>query len=94
MNLMPLPIYKNIGIGKVTDTRMNLKFADHSTKHPYGITEDVLVKIDKCIFLVDFMIVDMPEDEEIHTYHSWLTFPPYKLMQYRFRKSYTHFKGL
>ncbi|XP_058725585.1 uncharacterized protein LOC131596866 [Vicia villosa] len=55
VSLMPLSIYKRLGIGKVQDTRMTLQFADHSVKRPYGIVEDVLVKIDKFVFPVDFI---------------------------------------
>jgi hypothetical protein len=62
---MPLSIYKRLGIGKVQDTRMTLQFADHSVKRPYGVVEDVLVKIDKFVFPVDFVILEMSEDEEI-----------------------------
>ncbi|XP_058741312.1 uncharacterized protein LOC131613680 [Vicia villosa] len=65
VSLMPLSIYKRLGIGNVQDTRMTLQFADHSVKRPYGIVEDVLVKIDKFVFPVDFVILEMPEDEEI-----------------------------
>ncbi|XP_058746143.1 uncharacterized protein LOC131619017 [Vicia villosa] len=65
VSLMPLSIYKRLGIGNVQDTRMTLQFADHSIKRPYGIVEDVLVKIDKFVFPVDFVILEMPEDEEI-----------------------------
>ncbi|XP_058767354.1 uncharacterized protein LOC131641046 [Vicia villosa] len=65
VSLMPLSIYKRLGIGKVQDTRMTLQFADHFVKRPYGIVEDVLVKIDKFVFPVDFVILEMPEDEEI-----------------------------
>ncbi|XP_050918576.1 uncharacterized protein LOC127136012 [Lathyrus oleraceus] len=65
MSLMPLSIYKKLGIGVMQDTRMSLQFADHSIKKPYGIVEDVLVKIGKFVFLVDFVILEMPEDEEI-----------------------------
>ncbi|XP_058762829.1 uncharacterized protein LOC131636203 [Vicia villosa] len=55
----------DLGIGKVQDKRMTLQFSDHSVKRPYGIVEDVLVKIDKFVFPVDFVILEMPEDEEI-----------------------------
>ncbi|XP_050914621.1 uncharacterized protein LOC127129492 [Lathyrus oleraceus] len=65
VSLMPLSIYKKLGLGEVQDTRMTLQFADHSMKRPYGIATDVLVKIDKFVFLVDFVILEMPEDEEI-----------------------------
>ncbi|XP_050914813.1 uncharacterized protein LOC127129724 [Lathyrus oleraceus] len=65
VSLMPLSIYKKLGIGAVQDTRMTLQFVNHSVKKPYGIVEDVLVKIDKFVFLVDFIILETPEDEEI-----------------------------
>ncbi|XP_058725897.1 uncharacterized protein LOC131597204 [Vicia villosa] len=65
VSLMPLSIYKRLGIGKVQDTRMTLQFADQSVKRPYGVVEDVLVKIDKFVFPVDFVVLEMPEDEEI-----------------------------
>ncbi|XP_050895825.1 uncharacterized protein LOC127102501 [Lathyrus oleraceus] len=65
VSLIPLSIYKKLGICTVQDTRMTLQFANRSVRRPYGIVEDVLVKIDKFIFLVDFVILEMPEDEEI-----------------------------
>lgn len=43
---------------------MNLKFAYHFIKYPYGVAEYVMVITEKFSFLVDFVIVDMPEDEE------------------------------
>ncbi|XP_058764184.1 uncharacterized protein LOC131637603 [Vicia villosa] len=65
VSLMPLSIYRKLGIGRVQDPRMTLQFADHSVKKPFGIVEDVLVKVDKFVFPVDFVILEMPEDEEI-----------------------------
>ncbi|XP_050889522.1 uncharacterized protein LOC127094786 [Lathyrus oleraceus] len=65
VSLMSLSIYKKLGIGVRQDTRMTLQFADHSVKKPYGIVENVLVKIEKFVFPVDFVILEMPEDEEI-----------------------------
>ncbi|XP_050876204.1 uncharacterized protein LOC127079893 [Lathyrus oleraceus] len=65
VSLMSLSIYKKLGIGVMQDTNMTIQFADHSVKKPYGIIEDVLVKIDKFVFSVDFMILEIPEDEEI-----------------------------
>ena len=38
---------------------------DRSLKHPRGVIEDVLVKVDKFIFLVDFIVFDMEKDREI-----------------------------
>ncbi|XP_050920011.1 uncharacterized protein LOC127137605 [Lathyrus oleraceus] len=65
VSLMPLSIYKKLGIGTVQDTRMTLQFTDRYVRRPYGIVEDVLVKIDKFAFPVDFVILEMPEDKEI-----------------------------
>ena len=39
--------------------------ADRSIKYPYGVIEDVLVKVDKFYFPVDFTILDIDEDKEI-----------------------------
>lgn len=65
VSVIPLSLYRKLGIGTVQDTRMTLQFSYHTMKRPYGIVEDVLVKIDKFVFPIDFMILEMPEDEEI-----------------------------
>ena len=36
-----------------------------SLKHPRGVIEDVLVKVDKFIFPADFIVSDIEEDKEI-----------------------------
>ncbi|KAI5444446.1 hypothetical protein KIW84_012901 [Lathyrus oleraceus] len=61
---MPLLMYQKLGIGKVSDTGAYLKFVDHSIKNTYGIAEDVLVTIEEFSFPVDFVIMDILEDEE------------------------------
>lgn len=64
MSLRPLSIYHKLGIENVSDTRTNMKFADHSIKNAYGIAEDVMVTIGELSFIVDFVIIDILEDEE------------------------------
>ncbi|XP_058770905.1 uncharacterized protein LOC131644427 [Vicia villosa] len=64
VSLMPLSIFKKLGIQKVSERGTELKFADHTMKRSYGVAEDVLVEIDKFVFPVDFEIMDIPEDEE------------------------------
>ncbi|GKE01704.1 putative reverse transcriptase domain-containing protein [Tanacetum coccineum] len=44
---------------------MTIKMADRSMQSPKGIKENVLVKISKFVFLVDFIILDIMEDENI-----------------------------
>ena len=46
---------------------MSLLLVDCSIKYPKGILEDVLVKVDKFIFPVDFLMLDMEEDQKIQT---------------------------
>ncbi|XP_075486381.1 uncharacterized protein LOC142525987 [Primulina tabacum] len=49
----------------VKPTTISLQLADRSIKYPRGVIEDVLVKVDKFIFPVDFVVLDMEEDREI-----------------------------
>ena len=65
INLMPLSIFKRLGLGEACPTKVTLQLADRSLKHPRGVIEDVLVKVDKFIFPADFIVLDMEEDKEI-----------------------------
>ena len=51
INLIPFSMLKKIGDVEVGPTRMTHQLADRSIKHPYGIVEDLLVKVDKFMFL-------------------------------------------
>ncbi|XP_027351154.1 uncharacterized protein LOC113862259 [Abrus precatorius] len=65
INLMPLSIFKRLGIGEVKLTMITLQLADRSVTYPYGVVEDVLVKVDKFIFPADFVVLDMEEDSKV-----------------------------
>ena len=39
--------------------------ADRSIAKPWGVIEDVLVKVDKFIYPVDFVVLDMGDDNEV-----------------------------
>lgn len=65
INLMPYSPAKKLGIRSIKPTTVSLKLADRSMKYPRGIVENVLVKVHKLIFPVDFFILDMDEDCEI-----------------------------
>ena len=65
INLMPLSIFRRLGLGEARPTTVTLQLADRSLKHPKGVIEDVLVKVDKFIFLEDFIVLYMEEDKEI-----------------------------
>ena len=65
INLMPLSIFKRLGLGEARPTTVTLQLTDRSLKHPRGVIKDVLVKVDKFIFPADFIVLDMEEDKEI-----------------------------
>jgi len=65
INLIPLSMLKKIGEIDVRPTQMTLQLADRSIKHPYGVVEDLLVKIDKFLFPVDFVVMDIVEDLDV-----------------------------
>ncbi|XP_049364536.1 uncharacterized protein LOC125829342 [Solanum verrucosum] len=65
INLMPYEIYKKLGLGEPKATKLILLMADLSIKRPVGILYDILVKVDRFIFLADFVILDCEIDAEI-----------------------------
>ena len=50
---------------------MTLQLADKSIAYPRRVLEDVLVKIDKFIFFIDFVVLDMEEDEQVPLILGW-----------------------
>ena len=65
INLMSWSIFKKLKLGEARPTTVTLQQVDRSLTHPRGIIKDVLVKVDKFIFPVDFIILDMQEDKEV-----------------------------
>ncbi|XP_070017964.1 uncharacterized protein [Nicotiana sylvestris] len=65
INLMPYFVFKTLGIGQSRDTSMRLQMANRTMKRPLGIINDVLVRVDKFILPVDFVILDCEVDYEI-----------------------------
>ena len=58
VNLLPYSMYKQLGLGEPKPTNITLSLADRSVKIPKGIVEDVLVKIEKFYYPVDFVVLD------------------------------------
>nr|XP_009795131.1 PREDICTED: uncharacterized protein LOC104241873 [Nicotiana sylvestris] len=65
INLMPLAIYKQAGLGMPRPTSMRLQMADRSIKRPVGIVDDVIVKVGKFHLPADFVTLDCAIDKEI-----------------------------
>ncbi|GJT15752.1 gag-pol polyprotein [Tanacetum coccineum] len=49
----------------LSHTKLTVELADRTVKYPKGIVENVLLGISKFIFLVNFIILDMPEDVKV-----------------------------
>ncbi|XP_070025408.1 uncharacterized protein [Nicotiana sylvestris] len=64
INLMPIAIYKQAGLGMPRPTCMRLQMADRSIKKPVGIVDYVLVKVGKLHLPTDFIILDCAVDKE------------------------------
>ena len=62
INLMPLSVVQRLSLGEFTPTTIILQMADRSMAQPKGVLEDVLVKVGKFIFPVDFVVMKMEED--------------------------------
>ncbi|GKD45587.1 putative reverse transcriptase domain-containing protein [Tanacetum coccineum] len=69
VSVMPLSTYLNLGLGKLVQTRLTVELADRTLKYPKGIAENVLVRIGKFTFPLDFVILDMPEDIKVPLIH-------------------------
>ena len=65
IDLMPLSIVQRLNLGELTPTTITLQMDDRSMAQPEGILGDVLVKVGKFIFLVDFVIMQMEEDTQV-----------------------------
>ena len=65
INLMPLSVAKRLSLGELTPIAMTLQMENRTLAHPEGILEDVLIKVGKFIFLVDFVAIDIEEDKQV-----------------------------
>ncbi|XP_076956499.1 uncharacterized protein LOC143631710 [Bidens hawaiensis] len=65
INLMSYSVFSKLDLGEPKPTRMSIQLADRSVKYPHGIVENMLVKIDKFVFPVGFVILDMDEDKNV-----------------------------
>jgi len=65
INLMSLSMCRKLGELEIMPTKMTLQLADRSITRPYGVIEDVLVRVKHFIFSADFVIMDICENTDI-----------------------------
>jgi len=65
INLMPLSMCRRLGELEIMPTRMTLQLVDRSITRPYGVIEDVLIRVKQMVFPADFVVMDVEEDHEV-----------------------------
>nr|GEX27889.1 reverse transcriptase domain-containing protein [Tanacetum cinerariifolium] len=65
INLMPLSVWKKLGLPKIIPTRMTLELANCAICTPAEIARDVFVLVGKFTFPADFVIVDYESDPRV-----------------------------
>nr|GEY91699.1 reverse transcriptase domain-containing protein [Tanacetum cinerariifolium] len=65
INLMPLSVWEELSLLKLTPTCMTLELADRSVSKPIGIAKDVSVKVGVFHFPADFVVVDFEPDPRV-----------------------------
>ncbi|GKC51218.1 MAK10-like protein [Tanacetum coccineum] len=63
VNVMPYSTYTKLTDEKPAETDIRLSLASHSYIYPLGIAEDVLVEIAEHVYPIDFVILDIRENE-------------------------------
>nr|GEW11210.1 hypothetical protein [Tanacetum cinerariifolium] len=65
INLMPLSVWKKLGLTELISTRMTLELANRAICTPTGIVRDVFFPVSKFTFPDDFVIVDYESDHRV-----------------------------
>ncbi|XP_052627240.1 uncharacterized protein LOC128133746 [Lactuca sativa] len=71
VNLMPYSFFKKLDLMEPRPIRMAIHLANKTVTFPRGICEDIWVKVDKFLFPVDFIVLDMEEDHQVPIILGW-----------------------
>ncbi|XP_074299871.1 uncharacterized protein LOC141631046 [Silene latifolia] len=64
VSILPLHIAKRVGLHNMIPTSMTQQLADRSVQRPMGVIEDVPVKVGNFYIPADFVVLDIPEDQQ------------------------------
>ena len=65
INILPKAVFDCHHVGELQPFLVELCLADGSIWKPHGIVEDVIIKIEDCYFLTDFLVIDMKIAKEL-----------------------------
>ena len=66
INILPKAVFDRHHVGELQHFFVELCLADRLVRKPYNIVEDVILRIEDCYFLVDFLVVDMKMTKELN----------------------------
>nr|XP_027088709.1 uncharacterized protein LOC113710060 [Coffea arabica] len=62
VSLIPLMVARQLRLHELKRTNITLQLADRSVRYPVRVLENVLIKVQKFIIPVDFVVLDMEEN--------------------------------
>jgi len=65
ISLLPLSLFKRMGIGELKPTDVTIKLADLTDIHPVGFIEDIPVEVGGIYIPTDFIVLDMDKDDQV-----------------------------
>ena len=65
INILPKAVFDFHHVGELESFLVELCLVDESVRKPHGLVEDVIVRIEDCYFLVDFLVIDMKLTKEL-----------------------------
>ncbi|GKB65511.1 reverse transcriptase domain-containing protein [Tanacetum coccineum] len=65
INLMPYSLYAKLSLETLKPTKISVRLVDRTFQHPIGIAKNMLVEVGKFTFLVDFILLEMEEDNKV-----------------------------
>ena len=65
VNILPKGVYDICPLGELQPLFIEMSLEDGSVRRPHCVVEDVIVKVEKCYFPVDFIIVDMKSMKDL-----------------------------
>ncbi|GJS70113.1 reverse transcriptase domain-containing protein [Tanacetum coccineum] len=65
INLIPLSVWKKLGLPELISTQMTIELANRAICTPEAIARDVFVPVGKFTFLTDFVIIDYESDHRV-----------------------------
>nr|GEY38707.1 reverse transcriptase domain-containing protein [Tanacetum cinerariifolium] len=65
INLIPYSLYAKLSLKTFKPTKISVRLADRSFQYPVEIAENMLVEVGKFTFPIDFVILEMEEDNKV-----------------------------